>query len=146
MRRGGVVMAMVGTVLLAATAGAGDQGQQLGVRELRSEMTMNRKLASYIGRNGCPDIAQARYLSDEGPWDEYQVTLTYFGLRKEISFARAHILGDPSIHLEKSERRLTDQDIAKLEPKARRLCPPGATVPTPRTAAPPDGADVVGYK
>lgn len=146
MRRGGVVMAMAGTLLMALAAHAvAEQVQQLDMRQLRSEITLNRKLASYIGRNGCPDVAQARFLSDEGPWDEYQVTLYYFGLRKEISFARAHILGDPSIHLEKSERELTDQDIAKLEPRSKRLCPPGATAASPRTAATMDGADVVGY-
>jgi hypothetical protein len=147
MRRGGVVMSVMGTLLLAMTLDAvAGPDMQLGTRELRSEMTLNRKLSAYIGRNGCPDIAQARFLADEGPWDEYQVTLYYFGLRKEISFARALILGEPSIHLEKSERPLTDQDIARLEPKVRPLCTRMAVPPAPRAAAAqPDGADVAGF-
>lgn len=145
MRRGGVVVSMVATLLLAATLSvATGQDQQLDTRELRSEVVRNRRLSAYIARNGCPDIAVARFLSDEGPWDEYQVTLYYFGLRKEISFARAIVLGDPSIHLEKSERPLSDQDIARLEPKVRPLCPRRGWN-GPQVARPvADGADVVG--
>ena len=85
-------------------------------------MTRNRKLAAYIARNGCPDVAESRFLSDEPPWDEYQVTLYYFDLRKEISFARAIILGQPSVHLERYERPMTDQDIAALQPMSRPYC------------------------
>ncbi|HEV7732318.1 MAG TPA: hypothetical protein VGR62_09170 [Candidatus Binatia bacterium] len=123
MRRGGVVVSMVGTLLLAgALRATAAQVHPLNDRELRSEINKNRKLATYVARNGCPDIAETRFLSDEPPWDEYQVTLYYFGLRKEISFARAIILGDTSIHVEKSERPLSDQDIAALQSRPRTPC------------------------
>jgi hypothetical protein len=129
MRRG-VVMSLMGALLIAGLARAAfAQDLMLDWRLLRSEMTHNRKLATYIERNGCPDVARVRFLSDEPPWDEYQVTLDYFGLRKQISFARAIILGDPSIHLEKAERPLTDQEIATLEAMPHPKCGMGlATV------------------
>ncbi len=123
MRRGGVVVSMVGTLLLAgALSAAADQFHQLNDRELISEMKKNRKLAAYVERNGCPDVAKTQFLSDEPPWDVYQVTLDYFGLRKEISFARAIVLGDTSIHVEKYERPLSDKDIAGLQAMARPYC------------------------
>jgi hypothetical protein len=122
MRRG-VVVSVMGALLLAVWSNTvSAQDQQLDWRQLRSEMTKNRRLSAYVARNGCPDVARARFLSDEPPWDEYQVTLDYFDLRKEISFARAVVLGETSVHLEKDEHLLTDQDIATLQSMPRPKC------------------------
>ncbi len=116
----GVVVWMVGAVLLATSvAGASEGARQLTDDELRSEITQNRKLAAYVARNGLPDVAEWRFLADQGPWDNHEVTIYYLEAHKEISFARAWILGEPSIHLLRYERELSDQDVAALEPLVR---------------------------
>jgi type II secretory pathway pseudopilin PulG len=122
MRRGVVVLVMGALLLAAWSSVASAQDQQLDWRQLRAEMTKNRRLSAYVSRNGCPDVARARFLSDEPPWDKYQVTLDYFGLHKEISFARAVVLGETSVHLEKDEHALSDQDIATLQSMPRQKC------------------------
>ena len=53
-------------------------------------------------------------LFDQLPWDTREITLYYLGTRKEISFARANVLGVPNVHLERYERKLTDADVAVL--------------------------------
>ena len=83
-------------------------------------MARNRALAAYVARNGKPDLAESRELADRPPWDDHEVTLYYLGIRKEIGFARAWILGQPTVHLERYERPLSDADVAALSKRARQ--------------------------
>src|SRR5262245_10395597 len=101
MRRG--VGAWVGCAILLAgvTAAA---GRELSDDELRIEMMKDRTLAGYIERNGPPDLAETHFLADRAPWDKYEVRLYYVDSRKEISFARAWILGQPQISMVRNER------------------------------------------
>ena len=120
MRRG-VMAWMVGAFLLAGVVGAAaSEGQLLSDGELDAEISRNGALAAYVARNGFPDVAERHFLSDRPPWDKHEVTLYYLDRRKEISFARAWILGRPTIALERFERPLTDADVAALEQIARR--------------------------
>jgi hypothetical protein len=120
MRRGLMIGVMVGALgLLAGGASAAGQGERiLCPSDVAREMTINYQLRHYVERNGMPDVAASQFLSDERPWSERQVTLYYFGLRKEIGFAKAYILGSRTISIERYERDLSDADIASLEPLA----------------------------
>lgn len=118
----GVVVAtwMVGMTLLAlAGPAAAASPRDLDNDGLREAIRTNHALASYVRRNGLPDLAESRFLADRPPWDRDEVALYYFDAHKEISFARAVILGDPSIHLERLERRLSDAEIEQLKPRAQ---------------------------
>src|SRR5262249_36935739 len=118
MRRG--VGAWVGcAILLAGITAAQAAGHELTDEELRIEMGSNRTLASYVLRNGPPDLAEASFLADRPPWDKYEVRLYYVDMRKEISFARAWILGEPQISMVRNERPLTDEEVADLQSRAR---------------------------
>jgi hypothetical protein len=111
---------LTATALLAGPIACwADQPRQLDDAELRSEMRMNRLLAAYIDRNGMPDLAERSFLADMPPWDDHQVTLYYLDRHKQISFARAYILGWPSIAVAKSEHTLSDAQVAALKPRAR---------------------------
>jgi len=105
MRRGVVAMAVVWAVVLGgARAGLARGDHEIDNDQLEVEMARNRALAAYVARNGKPDIAESRELADRPPWDDHEVTLYYFDAKKEIAFARAWILGRPSVHLEHYER------------------------------------------
>jgi hypothetical protein len=128
MRRGWVVW--LGCALaLVALAMPARADRDLTENELRDEMSENRALARYIERNGMPDLASARFLSDVGPWDEHEVALYYLDKRQEIGFARASILGRPEVQLERYRRPLTDEQVASLAARARQQpldAPPAA--------------------
>ena len=125
MRRGVVAMAVVWAVVLGgARAGLARGDHEIDNDQLEVEMARNRALAAYVARNGKPDIAESRELADRPPWDDHEVTLYYFDAKKEIAFARAWILGRPSVHLEHYERPLSDADVAALSKRALRK--PGA--------------------
>jgi hypothetical protein len=120
MRRGFLIGVMVAGLGLHAglAAAEAEEGRILCEREILREMQINQRMAQYVQRNGMPDVAASQYLSDERPWSERQVTLYYFDLHKEISFAKAYILGSRTISVERYERPLSDADIASLEPLA----------------------------
>jgi hypothetical protein len=119
MRRGVVVG--LGCVLLTGVMGARARaGHELSNDELRVEIARNRALAAYVARNGMPDLAETRFLSDEPPWDEHEVTLYYLDRRKEIGFARAFLLGRPDVQIARYQRPLTDEEAAGLAERARR--------------------------
>jgi hypothetical protein len=109
---GMTLLALVGPVAAASSRDLDDEG-------LRQAIAQNHALATYVRRNGMPDLAESRFLSDRPPWDKNEVALFYFDMHKEISFARAVILGDPSIHLERFERRISDAEIDQLRSRAR---------------------------
>jgi len=111
--RHGVVVWVAGAVLLAGigVVGAGDE-HQLNHEELRAEMARNRALATYVARNGEPDVAETHFLADRPPWDDHEVTLYYLDARTEIGFACAWILGRPEVQIERYERPLGDERVA----------------------------------
>jgi len=142
MRRGLLIGLLVaGLGLVAGNAAADSDGRILCPSDLYQEMRVNQRLAQYVERNGLPDVAASQYLSDERPWSERQVTLYYFDLHKEISFAKAFILGSRTISVERYERPLSDADIASLEPLAHSAsCQrPGGRVSTSSYGSYPPG-------
>jgi len=140
MRRGVVAMAVVWAVVLGgARVGLARGGHDIDDDQLEVEMARNRALAAYVARNGKPDVAESRELADRPPWDDHEVTLYYLGMRKEIAFARAWILGRPTVHLERYERPLSDAEIAALSKRARRR-PMSAGPLTPAVPVPDGGA------
>ena len=111
----GVVCGLLAAVILATTASANQyDGHILTLSELKLEAEQNPTMDEYLSRNGLPDVAEARVVFDEPPWDNREVTLYYLGIRKEISFTRALVLGVPNVHLERYQRDLTDADVAVL--------------------------------
>lgn len=120
-----VMLVMAGIVVAGTVAGTGaaveppEDSRVLTDRELRAEMGTNERLGEYIERNGWPDVAERQFLGDADPWDDYQVTLYYLDDRKQLSFARAWVLGEPSIHLEKSDQALSEDEVDRLRPLAR---------------------------
>jgi len=119
MRRG-VVVWLGCWVLLAALVAPVWAERDLSEDELRDEMAQNRALEQYIERNGMPDLAAARFLADTPPWDDHEVALYYLDRRQEVGFARAYILGRPSIEIERYRRPLTDEQVAALAARARQ--------------------------
>ena len=137
MRRGVVVWTGC-AMLLASVAVVSARGErELTDEELRAEMARNRALAAYVARNGDPDIAEAHFLADTGPWDDHEVTLYYLDSRKEIGFARAWILGRPDVQLQRYERPLTDERIAALASRAH----PRATTTSMAALGPDERAE-----
>lgn len=134
MRRG-VGMWMAVALLLAGTAASARNEHDLTEDELRAEMAGNRTLRAYVHRNGLPDLADSRFLADEGPWDDHEVTLYYLDARKEIGFARAWILGRPDVQLRRHERELTDEDVAALSQRPHLVRPAGDAGPAERAEA-----------
>jgi hypothetical protein len=120
MRRWMVVWTVAAVVALAQSAAA-VQEMDLDRAGLKAEASQNRALRQYLKRNGLPDVAQVRPVQDQPPWDDHEVTLYYIGMRKEISFARARILGHPEIHTTRYRRLMTDEDIRSLQAHTGRL-------------------------
>jgi hypothetical protein len=125
-----VVMGTAVAVALAASAGAAHE-EQLDRDGLNVRAKQNRALARYIKYNGYPDMAEVKVIADQPPWDDHEVTLYYFKHRKEISFARARVLGRPDVHSTRYERVLTDADIRALRAHGTGM----AAASTPAAAA-----------
>jgi hypothetical protein len=112
---------MVAFVVLAEVARAAmPVPHQLSEDELASEMAQNRALAAYVKRNGPPDIAETRMLSDRPPWDAHEVVVYYLDRRTEMRFARASILGRSEVHTIRRERTLTEDEAAALRDRVGR--------------------------
>ena len=118
--RGGLVVVLGGMLLTWATGAAAHEPRDLDDRELSHEIRINRALQQYVERNGYPDIAEARFLSDAPPWDDHEVAVYYLQAHKELGFARAYILGRPTIAKVRFERGLSDDEVSELAPRARR--------------------------
>ena len=121
MRRWMVVWAATTVLALAGVANAKSNEGDLDRAGLKTEARNNRALARYIEMNGMPDVAEARRLVDQSPWENHEVSLYYLGQHKEISFARARILGSPDIQIRRYERTLTDADVKTLQGRAGKL-------------------------
>ena len=134
MRRGWVVW-LGCSLALVALAGPALADRDLSEDELRDEMAQNRALERYIERNGMPDLASSRFLSDVGPWEDHEVALYYLDKREEIGFARAAILGRPEVQMEKYRKPLSDEQGAALAARARQR-----PLDSPPVAAPRSGA------
>ena len=116
-----VVVWMAALALLSGVARADvPASHQLSEDELRTEMGRNRARAAYVDRNGLPDVAETRSLSDRPPWDSYEVVLYYLDRRSEMRFARASILGRPEVQLVRSERTLSDAEVDALRDRVTR--------------------------
>jgi len=113
--RCGVVCGLVVAVFAAGIGHANPyDGRLLSLKDLKAEAKQNDALDAYLVRNGLPDVAEAKALSDRPPWDDHEVTLYYLGTRKEISFARATILSKTNVAITRYERDLSDADVAAL--------------------------------
>jgi hypothetical protein len=86
---------------------------------LKAAAYENKALERYIRHNGFPDVAEMKPIVDESPWDDHEVTLYYFKTRKEISFARARVLGRPEVYSTRYERVMTDADIRALQSRPK---------------------------
>ena len=131
--RGRMVVWMVAAAVLAlgGLARAAHEGQ-LDRAGLQKQAAANKALERYMRYNGYPDMAEVRPIIDQPPWDDHEVTLYYIGARKEISFARARVLGHPSVYSTRYERTLTDADIRVLKEHRSQLAgaAPGNTSDT----------------
>jgi hypothetical protein len=114
MRRGVAVWVVCAFGLGWATLASARGERELSEEELRAEMAHNHALAAYVARNGDPDLAESHFLADAPPWDDHEVTVYYLEARKELGFARAYILGRPTVEMQRYERPLTDEQIAAL--------------------------------
>jgi hypothetical protein len=131
-----MVAGVGGAILLATVTVAGARGElELSDAALRAEMAQNRALAAYVARNGAPDLAESRWLADEPPWDDHEVTLYYLDGHKEIAFARAWILGRPDVQIRRYERPLTDEQVAVLSTRLHRARKGSAPVQHPEDPA-----------
>jgi hypothetical protein len=92
---------------------------ELSDEQLRNEIARNHVLAAYVKRNGMPDLAENRFLSDQPPWDDHEVRLFYLEQHREIAFARAFILGRPEVQVERYERPLSEQEVAALSSRVQ---------------------------
>jgi hypothetical protein len=120
--RGRIVVwvAAVAMLALAAAARASQEGM-LDRAELNEYAGQNKAVARFIKYNGYPDMAEVRPIKDQPPWDDHEVILYYIGMHKEISFARARVLGRPEVTSTRYERVLTDADVRALEAHGTKL-------------------------
>src|SRR6185369_13633723 len=100
---------------LAGPARAMVEQHELDGDGLKKAAQENKALARYLRQNGNPDVAEMKPILDQPPWDDHEVTLYYFKSRKEISFARARVLGRPEVYSKRYERVMTDADIRALQ-------------------------------
>ena len=128
--RGRMVLVAVAVVMaLAGVAGASHDGM-LDKTGLKKQAQENKALSRYLKYNGYPDLAEVKPITDQPPWDDHEVTLYYLKSRKEISFARARVLGRPDVHSTRYERVLTDADIRSLSSRAKLDAADGPDVAT----------------
>ena len=113
-----VVLAVAVVVALAGTARASTDGM-LDKAGLKKQAQENKALARYLKYNGYPDMAEVKPIIDQPPWDDHEVTLYYLKTHKEISFARARVLGRPEVCSTRYERVLTDADVRTLTARAK---------------------------
>ena len=104
---------------LAGSARAMVEQHELDADGLKKAAYENKVLARYLKYNGIPDVAEVKPILDQPPWDDHEFTLYYFKARKEISFARARVLGRPEVYQKRYERVMTDADIRALESRPK---------------------------
>jgi hypothetical protein len=121
MRGRTVVWTAAAALLVLVGAAGATHREELDRDGLKKQAAENKALARYIRQNGSPDVAEIKPILDQPPWDNHEVTLYYFANRKEISFARARVLGKPEVHISRYERTLTDADIRVLRERRGRL-------------------------
>jgi hypothetical protein len=110
----------VWTACAALGVGASARAETLDHDGLMAEARKNKALARYIKVHGMPDLAERVAITDEPPWDDHQVVVSYFDNRKELSFARARVLGAPTVHTRRYVRMLTDADVRRLRGQVGR--------------------------
>jgi hypothetical protein len=100
---------------------------ELDADGLKKAARENKALARYMKHNGTPDVAEVKPILDQPPWDDHEVTLYYFKSRKEISFARARVLGRPEVYSKRYERLMTDADIRALQSRPKLVASAATT-------------------
>jgi hypothetical protein len=116
----------VAVLALAVTARASHEAGELDRDGLAAAAKENKALGRYLKYNGYPDMAEVKTIVDQPPWDDHEVTLYYLKNRKEISFARARVLGRPDVHSTRYERVMTDADIRAVKTHGSRLAGSGS--------------------
>ena len=116
---------------LAGPARAMVEQHELDGDGLKKAAQENKALARYISHNGNPDVAEVKPILDQPPWDDHEVTLYYFKSRKEISFARARVLGRPEVYSKRYERVMTDADIRALQSRPKLVASAATTTKDP---------------
>ena len=116
-----VVWMVVGAVLALGAPGRAAQDVMLDRAGLKRQAFENKALARYLRYNGYPDAAEVKPIVDQPPWDDHEVTLYYLGAHKEISFARARVLGRPEVASTRYERVLADADIRTLQGRIGKI-------------------------
>lgn len=129
--RGRTAVWMVAAAALAfvSTARASQDGGMLDVAGLKKQASQNKALARYIKYNGMPEMAEVRPIMDQPPWDDHEVTLYYLNAHREISFARARVLGRPEVHTTRYQRVLTDGDVRSLKAHGTMLASAAGDAP-----------------
>ena len=132
MMRGRMMSLTAVAVALALTGPACAMVEQheLDSDGLKKAAQENKALARYLKHNGNPDVAEVKPILDQPPWDDHEVTLYYFKSRKEISFARARVLGRPEVYSKRYERVMTDADIRALQSRPKLLASATSKDPT----------------
>jgi hypothetical protein len=116
-----VVWLVAGAVLALGTPVRAGQDVMLDHAGLKKQAFQNKALDRFLRYNGYPDAAELKWIFDQAPWDDHEVTLYYLGAHKEISFARARILGRPEVASTRYERVLTDADIRTLQARIAQM-------------------------
>ena len=114
-----VAIALTVALTLVGPARAMVEQHELDSDGLKKAAQENKALARYMKHNGLPDVAEVKPILDQPPWDDHEVTLYYFKSRKEISFARARVLGRPEVYSKRYERVMTDADIRSLQSRPK---------------------------
>src|SRR5262245_1880643 len=123
--------AMAIALMLAGSARAMVEQHELDADGLKKAAQENKALNRYLRQNGTPDVAEVKPILDQPPWDDHEVTLYYFKSRKEISFARARVLGRPEVYSKRYERVMTDADIRALQSRPKLVASAATTTKDP---------------
>ena len=120
---------------LAGPARATVEQHELDGDGLKKAAQENKALDRYLRHNGNPDVAEVKPILDQPPWDDHEVTLYYFKSRKEISFARARVLGRPEVYSKRYERVMTDADIRALQGRPKLVASASSKDPSACTGS-----------
>jgi hypothetical protein len=130
-----MMWAIAASLTLACMARAATDAGMLDAAGLKAQAAENKALARYLRYNGYPDMAELRPIKDQAPWDDHEVVLYYFDMHKEISFARARVLGSPTVNTTRYQRTLTEADIRALQANGTKLA---VNVESPSCSGNPD--------
>lgn len=115
----GTVVATLGLVAVAvpcfAIAVVIGRGTPLGEAAFAQRMRMSPELRSYVAMRGYPDWAEEVEVDSGLPLGSHELRVYYLRLDREVSFARAFILGRPQVSLRLFERPIAPADRVRIE-------------------------------